>query len=427
MFDWARRLFRAEAGRPGPTDDYWYEPRGMLSLSGQRVSAESAMRVAAVATCVRILSETLASLPLVIYRRLPGGGREPAPDHPLYQLLHDRPNRWQTSFRWREMSQGHLALRGNSYSRIIADGAGRVQQLVPMHPDRVAVRQLEGGALIYEHSPAGAVLRQVLVADEVLHLRGLSDDGIMGLSPLAYAREAFGGGLALQDFGARFFLNDAKPGFVLKHPGHFKDDEALERFRKSVQDSQTGANRHKVMVLEDGMAPENIGSTNEDAQFLESRKFNREEIASLFGVPAHFVGGAPRAPLANREQEALDFVIHTVRPWAVRTEEDLERSLLGEDDTFFIEHNVDALLRGDLASRYAAYAVGINWGFLSPNDVRRRENLNPREGGDIYLQPVNMAPSGFMPGNPGQAPASMPPRDQDDTESRGPTKLEIVK
>ena len=255
-----------------------------------------------------------------------------------------------------------------------------------------------------------------------MHLRGLSDDGVVGLSPIAQQRESIGMGLAALDYGARFFKNDARPGGFFKLPGAMTEEQE-KSFRESWTTAQSGANRHRPAIMKNGMDWVPITVSQEDAQFIETRKLSRSEIAAIFRVPPHLIGDLERSTFSNIEHQSIDFVVHTIRPWLVRWEQQLAAALLPDDNEYFIEFMVDGLLRGDIASRYAAYAVGINWGWLSPNEVRAFENLNGREGGDIYLQPTNMAPSGSMPGNPAQ-PKPDKPKEED---ASAPTrKLEVV-
>lgn len=348
------------------------------------------MRLTAVYACVRILSETMASLPFVLYRTDASGGKVRVTDHWLYRLFARRPNRFQNPFEWREMMQGHLALRGNAYNRIISNARGEITELVPIHPDRIRIELLPSGEFRYRVTDRDG-RESVLPRGEVWHLRGLSSDGLLGMSPIEIARESVGMALAAQDYGARFFANDAKPtGGWIEFPGSFKDAEAKKVFRESYQQAQSGANRGKVLVLENGMKFHEVGVTNRDAQFLELRKFQITDIARLFRVPPHMIGDLDRATFSNIEQQSLEFVMHTMTPWAERWEASIEAELLPDDDGLEVEFDFANLMRGDAASRAGYYQSGIQNGWLTRNEARLAENLNPLEGLDEPLRPLNM-------------------------------------
>jgi HK97 family phage portal protein len=355
-----------------------------------RVSPDSALRLASVYACVRVLSETMASLPLVVYQRRADGGKDKITDHWLYRLLANRPNRFQNPFEWREMLQGHLALRGNAYNQIITNAKGEVVELMPLHPDRIRLELLPSGEYRYRFTDRFGT-ESILPRGEVWHLRGLSSDGLMGMSPIELARESLGMALAAQDYGARFFANDAKPtGGWIEFPGSFKDSEAKKVFRESYQQAQSGANRGKVLVLENGMKFHEVGVTNKDAQFLELRKFQITDVARLFRVPPHMIGDLDRATFSNIEQQSLEFVMHTMTPWAERWEASIESDLLLEGDDIEVEFDFANLMRGDAASRASYYQSGIQNGWLTRNEARIAENLNPLEGLDEPLRPLNM-------------------------------------
>jgi HK97 family phage portal protein len=401
-------LFRADdqAGfNTAPDSDFWYTPIGLESATGLRVTPDTAMRLSAVFGCVRVAAETMASMPLVVRRKLPDGGTELAEQHPLYELLHDKPNYWQTSFEWIEMMQGHLELRGNAYSLIQPGPNGAVDQLIPLHPDRVIAKRLQNGRLVYD-------VRQLdgtsitYTQDEILHLRGWTSDGINGMSPITIVREAVGTGLAAQDYGARFFKNDAKPGGILEHPGKLTE-QAARRLRESFQEAQTGSNRHKTALLEEGMKYHELGIKNTDAQFLETRKFSRNEICAIYRIPPHMIGDLERATHSNIEHQGIEFVMYSMLPRVKRWEGILTRDLLSPlndlyEDQFEIAFLMDGLLRGDMKSRYDAYKQGRDGGWLSINDVRRKENMNPIDNGDDYLQPLNMTKAGSPGPDPTQ-------------------------
>lgn len=387
---------------------------GRSSGTGVVVTPSSAMQCGAVYSCVRILAETVGSLPLITYRRLEDEGKERDPDHHLYPILHDAANPEQTAMEFRELLQGHLALRGNGYAEIVRNGRGQVAALWPLNPDQVRVERAADLGLVYvvtlprgqRTQDGGDEVR--LPAARVLHLRGLSSDGVQGLSPIALARETIGLTLAVEEYGARFFGQGASPSGVLKHPAKLHP-ETHAKLRDEWEEMHSGLSQaHRVAILEEGMEWQQLGLQNDHAQFLQTRKFQLSEIARLFRIPPHMIGDLEKATFSNIEQQSIEFIVHTIRPWAVRWEQALMLKLLtpAERLTHFVEHVIDGLLRGDVKSRYDAYAVGRQWGWLSADDVRGLENMNPLPNGQgqIYMVPLNMQPAD-MPMPPGPAPA----------------------
>lgn len=405
--------FRASSGDRSP-GDFWFEPVTMRTSSGMRVSADNALRLAAVYASVRILAETMASLPFVLYRQRADGGKDKVTDHWLYRLLARRPNRYQNPYEWREMLQGHLALRGNAYNRIVANSRGEITELLPIHPDRIKMELLPSGDYRYRVTDRLGE-ESVVPRGEIWHLRGLSSDGLMGMNPIELARESLGMALAAQDYGARFFANDAKPtGGWIEFPGSFKDNEAKKLFRESYQAAQSGVNRGKVLVLENGMKFHEVGVTNKDAQFLELRKFQITDIARLFRVPPHMIADLDRATFSNIEQQSLEFVMHTMTPWAERWEASIESELLFDGEELEVEFDFANLMRGDAASRSTYYQSGIQNGWLTRNEARIAENLNPLDGLDEPLRPLNMVEEGAaeaVPTNTAPAQETTAPTD----------------
>lgn len=388
---WLERLFRSGAGTPAaPGGRRSLEALlgGDLSASGVSVSEEGALRLAAVYSCVRVLSETVAQLPLFVYERQERGKRR-AVEHGLYSVLHDRANPLMTAFEFWETLMGHVCLWGNGYAEIEYDGGGRVLALWPLRPDMVTDIRRTGTGLAYVYQlPDGK--QAVLPGENVFHVRGLSGDGIRGYSPIAMQRQLVGLGLATELFGASFFRNGARPGGILEHPGVL-DDEAFDRLRETWTEAHGGlGNSHRLAILEEGMTYRQVGVPPEEAQFLETMKFNRSQIASIFRIPPHMIGDLERATFSNIEQQSIEFKVYTMEPWLVRLQQAINTRLIG-DGRFFAEFLPDALLRGDTAGRYQAYAIGRQNGWLSANDIREMENLNPIEGGDVYLVPLNMA------------------------------------
>lgn len=392
--------FAAQAGGFGPADDFWYQSLGNISTSGTRVSPESAMQLSAVYACIRVLSETLAQVPLILYRRTPDGGKERAVDHPLYPLLKLQPNRWQTSFEWREMMEGHLALRGNAYSEIIYARNGAVEELIPINPDRVRMEllpEIDSFRWIVKNEDGR---ERVVLKNSMMHLMGLSSDGLMGLNPIAVERENIGEALGSQQYGSTFYANGAAmPGWIEKQ-NVFKDDDARAKFRSSWQASQTGNNKHKTPVLENGMKYHQLGITHTDQQYLEMRRFKIEDIARMFRVPAVLLQHEGKTQTyGSAEQFFLAFVKFTMAPWFVRWEQAITRDLIVNDDVYFAEFMVDGLLRGDTAARKEMYHSGITDGWLTRNEVRQSENRNPLEGLDEPLFPLNLGPANELGGD----------------------------
>lgn len=379
-------LRRMLAGNMSVNDESAWHPIGWgaTTAAGVPVNTDNALKLSVVWACVRLLSETIASLPLMIYRRLPDGGREEATNHPLYDLLHDRPNATQTAIEFRQMLGAHALLRGNGLARILPGARGFADQLVPLHPDRVQFKYLADGRLRYEVRNADNTI-EVLGDEDILHLKGLSLDGKVGVSVITYAREAMGLDLAAEAYGARYFANGAEPRGVLKHPKGLSDP-GFKKLKESWDEAHSGANQHKVAILEEGMDYVPVGLSNKDSQFLELRTFQAEDECRWFGVPPHMVGLTSKVTSwgSGIEQLGIAFVTYTLLPWLKRWEQAITRDLILAPQTYFVEHVVAGLLRGDLASRYNAYQIGLQNGWLSPNEIRQLENMNPRAGGDAY-------------------------------------------
>ena len=363
--------------------------------SGKPVNETTAMQMTAVYSCVRILSETVAGLPLNVYKYNDSGGKEKAFKHPLYRLLHDEPNPEMTSFAFRETLMSHLLLWGNAYAQIIRNARGEVIALYPLMPNKMTVDRDQNGRLFYLYQRAsedpntlGSDSRVYLASTDVLHIPGLGFDGLIGYSPIAMAKNAIGLAIATEEYGAKFFANGAAPAGVLEHPGTIKDPiRVKESWNAAYQGS---ANAHKVAVLEEGMKYTAIGIAPEQAQFLETRKFQINEIARIFRVPPHMLADLEKSSFSNIEQQSLEFVKYTLDPWVVRWEQSMCRVLFSESEKleYFIRFNVDGLLRGDYASRMSGYATARQNGWMSANDIRELENLDriaPELGGDLYL------------------------------------------
>ena len=370
------------------------------STSGKNVTERSALQMTAVYACVRILAEAIAGLPLHLYRYTGEGGKEKALSHPLYALLHDEPNPEMSSFVFRETLMTHLLLWGNAYAQIIRNGKGEVVALYPLMPNKMTVDRNENGQLYYCYQRANdeAIAdsgKVILKPCDVLHIPGLGFDGLVGYSPIAMAKNAIGMAIACEEYGAKFYANGARPGGILEHPGTIKDPE---RVRQSWQSTFGGTgNSNKVAVLEEGMKYTPISISPNEAQFLETRKFQINEIARIFRVPPHMVGDLEKSSFSNIEQQSLEFVKYTLDPWVIRWEQSIMRTLLTPEEKteYFVKFNLEGLLRGDYQSRMNGYATARQNGWMSANDIRELENLDriPSEkGGDLYLINGNMLP-----------------------------------
>ena len=388
--------------RAGPKNSLWGSTYSFFfgnTTSGKTVNERTAMQTTAVYACVRILAETIASLPLHTYKYTETG-KQKATGHQIYNLLADQPNSEMTSFVFRETLMSHLLLWGNAYAQIIRDGRGNVISLYPLLPNKMSVNRGSNGEIYYIYSRYSDENPNIdsygdvyLQNHEVLHIPGLGFDGLVGYSPIAMAKNAVGMSIACEEYGASFFANGANPGGVLEHPGVVKDPARVRDSWNSVY--QGTNNAHKVAVLEEGMKFQSIGIPPEQAQFLETRKFQINEIARLFRIPPHMVGDLEKSSFSNIEQQSLEFVKYTLDPWVIRWEQAMKKALLlpSEKKEYFIKFSVDGLLRGDYQSRMNGYATGRQNGWLSSNDIRELENLNriPEElGGDLYLVNGNM-------------------------------------
>ena len=394
-------LFRTRDGPKNATSGSTYSFFMGTSAAGKSVNERSAMQMTAVYACVRILSESIAGLPLHMYRYEEDGSKTKAVEHPLYHLLHDEPNPEMTSFIFRETLMSHLLLWGNAYAQIIRNGKGDIIALYPLMPNRMKVERDTKGQLYYEYQTMkedaptmkGAVYQ--LDPSEVLHVPGLGFDGLVGYSPIAMAKNAIGLAIAAEEYGSKFYANGAAPSGVLEHPNVLKDPA-------KVRDSWNAAfggssNAHRVAVLEEGMKYTPISISPNEAQFLETRKFQIDEIARIFRVPPHMVGDLEKSSFSNIEQQSLEFVKYTLNPWVCRWEQALQRALLSDDEKgkYFFRFNVEGLLRGDYQSRMQGYATARQNGWMSANDIRELENIDriPAElGGDLYLVNGNMLP-----------------------------------
>ena len=366
---------------------------GQQSNSGVEVDEESALKISTVYACVKVISETIASLPLNLLKELTNGDSEKAKQHPLYTILKDVPNSEMSSFTFREMLMTNLLLWGNAYALIKRNKNGEITELYPLKSKNMVVeRDMTTNAIKYTYTNNRGITK-TYSPKQIFHIPAFSFDGIIGVSPITYAREAMGLALATEEFGARFFGNGARPGGVLEHPGVLKDPEKLRESWNKVY--QGTANSHKVAVLEEGMKYHEIGMSPEDSQFLQTRSFQIAEICRIFRVPPHMVGDLSRSTFSNIEHQSIDFVVHTIRPWLVRWEQAITRALLSEEERtiYYAKFNVDGLMRGDFVTRMNGYAIARQNGWMSANEIRALENMNKipaDQGGDLYLLNGNM-------------------------------------
>lgn len=393
MANFLSRLFKA---RDKPQDAVSSAPAFYFggSDAGKAVVPETSIRVPVVYACVRVIAETIASLPLGVYENVSATGTEKALSHPLYRILHDEPNSEMTSYQFREALMTNLLLWGNAYCQIIRNGRGKVAALYPLVSKNMNVDRDENGRLYYEYTTTnGTIVR--LRPEDILHVPGLGFDGIIGYSPIAMAKNAVGLSIAAEEYGSKVFSNGATPSGVLTHPNTVRDPK---RLRESWQAAYGGSsNAGRVAILEEGMTFSRISMPNNEAQFLETRQFQLTEICRIFRVPPHMVGDLSRATFSNIEHQSIDFAVHTIRPWCVRIEQAMNRVLFSEREKpkYYTQFNLDGLMRGDYKSRMEGYAIGRQNGWLSANDIRSLENMNPipeEDGGDLYLVNGNMVP-----------------------------------
>ena len=370
----------------------WDDDGGGRSPAGVRITPENATSVAAVFSCLRILAETVAGLPLHLLERTPGGGKRLARELPLYRKLHSQPNAWQTSFEWREQMVMHVGLWGDAESELVPGQSGAIDQIVPLHPSRMKTETLENGRLRYTYREAKG--KQTIYTDEqILHVRGPSDDGVHGISVVEECRDAIALARACEIHGARFFGAGARPGFILSTDNQLNADARRELAENWNRKHRGSYNAHETAVLTGGLKPYEVPyASNTDSQYLELREYQLREIARLFRIPGYLLGIEPGTPQAE-----IQFVTHTIMPWLRRLESAFMRDLIVDDERYLVEFDVRGLLRGDAASRSAYYRAMWDIGVVSTNDIRASENLDPVDGGDERYRPLNMGTLGAPP------------------------------
>ncbi len=419
----AWRVVRADSNSTrAPWDDWWYTAAGAQasrSSAGASITPETALTLGAVYRAVRLLSDDVAQLPLHVYRSLPDrpsglpGGKERLRND-LAEVIGKRPNARQTSYEFRQMLTSHLLLRGNGYARITAGARGAVSELNPIHPARVTVRIADTGRKVFLIRTQSG--EETLGHDDVFHLCGFSSDpdAAEGMSPVTLARTSLGLTMATEEFGARQFSQTPRPSFLLEHPGRV-DKEAAERISASFRETWAGPSGWGgVPLLEDGMKAAAVGMSHDDAQYLQTRQFQVTDVARWFGVPPHMIGDLSRATFSNIEQQAIDYVTHSLMPWLVLWEQTIGRDLILDDS--FAEHVVDGLLRGDAVSRAQTEQLYINMRATTPNEVRARNNWNPVEWGDVPAMPQGAPAPLSEQGPPRRGPAPPPAEDAEDED-----------
>lgn len=410
---------------PGESRHFgWDSESGSSSAAGIRITPETSLKSTAVLACARVLAETVAGLPLHLYTKV-GEGREIASGHPLNRILHDQPNSWQTSFEWREQTMLHTCLWGNAYSEIRPGAAGAVTELIPLHPSRMSVERIENGKLRYKYrEPNGSetVYRQ----DQILHIRWMSGDGVTGMVPVDLAKDAVALARACELHGSAYFGNGAMPGVVLETDDTL-DAAAAAMLRENWERMHRGSrNSFRTAVLMGGLKAHELTGTNTESQFLESRRFQVEEICRLFRVPPHLVGDLTRSSFSNIEQQSIDFVQHTLLPWLRRFESAFSRDLIVDRDIYFAEFDTRGLLRGDAAARASYYSTLWNLGVLSINEIRAFENMNAVDGGDERFVQLNMQSLGQASAPPPQEPTSQEPPASEE-QPQEPQPDEVIK
>ena len=372
--------------------DYFLFGGGRQVASGARVNEGTALRVSAVFACITYITNSVASLPKIVYVRTTGNNKERASNHPLFNIIGRRPNPFQNDFEFVETLQGHVLLWGNAYAEVEMDAGGRVLALWPLRPDRMKIDMLPVGPVYTYITPSG----EEVVLRNVMHLRGLGNDGLIGYSPIQLARESIGLAMAEEEYRSRFFGNNASPGGVLSHP-HTLGKQAMENLREQWEAAHSGLSQsHRVAILEEGLTWQQIGLPAKDVEFIEGRKYQVVEICRLFGVKPYKISVMEPGTVsyASVEQQAVDSYVDTVRPWLCRWERKFSDLFREEErDNYFVEFLLDAVLRGDSKSRAEVLRIWREEGIINANEWRALENMNeiPDEGGKDYWRPSNFA------------------------------------
>ena len=414
MVGFIERFMASSGGPAGPGDDFWYQPfGGQVAASGERVSVDSALTVPAVYGCNRVLNNSTGVLPLVVFRRLPGGkGKERATEHPVYRLLHDAISPFETSMDWRSLEQNSLNFRGNAYTEITQWGSdGFPVKMRSLNTDQMVVEVLKdrvsnNEALRYTYTEDDGY-RHVLASQDILHLKGQPKNRFMGQSPISVQRELFGRAQAIDKSSGSFFRNAMRPSVVIKRP---KDapklaPEGAERLKADMRAHLQGSgNAGVVPLLEEGMEVQKFSLTPEEAQWLETSGWTLERVCGIFGVPPHMIAHLLRATFSNIEHQAIDFVTHGMMPILVRWEQRLNAMFFADDPEYFCEFIVDGLLRADAQTRAQYLNTLVMNGTMTRNEARSLENLNWLPGLDTPLEPNNLGTNGSQGPRPETAP-----------------------
>ena len=405
---------------------WWNQLLGWVpTRAGTTIDEQSALALPIVYACVRVIAESIASLPLITYRRTPEGGKERATDNPYYSLFHDAPNPAMTSFGWRETLMTHLTTWGNGYNEITETGFGT--EVWPLPPHRMEVGW-EAGHKVFDYL-ADDGQKKRLDAKRIWHIPGLSTNGLVGLSPIQAHRESLGEMLATRDFGSSFYRNNARPAAVLEHPATLSAG-AIERLATQMDQLRGTGNAGKTIVMEEGMKLHEVGVPPEDAQYIETRKLQREDVCSIYRMPPHMVGVLDHATFSNIEHQSIDFVVHTLRPWLVRLEQSIKSFFLADQPDIFVEFLVDGLLRGDAEARSKALAVQLEHEAITVNEWREIENRNPypvnvrwTPAANYTAEEIDEDGNLVQPEAPPEAAAPPPPADV----LAGPPQLTVIK
>lgn len=374
-----------------PWDDYWFDRVMRPTASGVDVTYDDALGISALWNGIHLIANALATVPLRLYRRKRGGGNEEAREDPRFRIVNRRPNPWQTAFGWRQMSQGHLLLRGNTYAQKVVRSSGQLDSLVPLHPTRMAV-EVEGGEIFYRYTRDDGTSR-AFRAEEVLHIRGLSTNGLVGYCPVTVLRESLGAVVATDRYAARFFKNNARPAGVVKSPTIISEP-LFKKAKAEWQATLGGEGQHSTAFLDGGMEFQAIGFSAEDSQLVNSRTFNVQEAARMLNIPPHKLKEMSRSTFSNIEHQGIEWVVDTIQPWAENWEQQLDADLLSEREqaTLFFKFDLKALLRGDSAQRAAYMQARFNMGSISANEIRQLEDEEPIVGGDRYFVQQSLMP-----------------------------------
>ena len=366
------------------TSDWWRSAfSGTTTNSGEKITTDSAMQQPAVFSCIRVISEDVASLPLKVYSKN-GGSRDVIDSHPVAKLFHSAPNPEMSPFTFKETMTAHVLTYGNAYAEIERNGAGEIIALWSLLPDKMQIKVVDG-KVVYEYDG-----RLHLTSDKVLHIRGLGYDGILGYSPIAYARETIGISKAMERTGGAFFANSSRPSGILSHPARLSED-ATKRLREGWDSMFSGSsNVGRTAILEEGMEWKQLSIPHSDAQWLEARNYALQDICRIYRMPPHMVQDLSRATFSNIEHQQIAYMQQTLMPWLRRWEQEVNRKLIDVDDrSIYTEFLAEEMLRGNTPERFDAYRTARESGWMSVNEIRKRENLNPIEGGDTYIQPLN--------------------------------------